>query len=319
MKNKELQILQDQGIRYVDIPPGVSAKTNKFGPLKGPRVKGWQNNPQTLNQIKDTHNIGILLGEHSSGILAVDFDGPWAWSAWEEYINVPIPATVTWASGKEGRAQMMFRVEPELWHIMPNKEQYVGPAGDDGKSQQLEFRWNNLQSVMPPSVHEELGTEYFWVQPPSATPIALAPPELFAAIYDLSQKKQEFTSDMPVRNEPGKEDLTEVRALLTKVKSKHPSLSGQHDLWRSIFWATCHAIGPAEAVTLIQEFYPEEKRNEYRKLAKDWKPTGSPTVGTLRWIANPREDKPAQPKTTLDVLTALKREQYNLRKMIRGY
>ena len=319
MKNTELQILQDQGIRFVDIPPGVSSKTNKFGPLKGPRVKDWQNTPHILSQIKDTHNIGILTGVHSAGILAVDFDGPWAWTAWEEYINVPIPSTVTWTSGKDGRAQMMFRVEALLWDIMPNKEQYVGPEGDDGKSQQLEFRWNTCQSVLPPSVHEELGTPYTWVLPPSTTPIALAPAELITAIYDLSQKKEEFSGDEAVQSEPGKEDLTEVRGLLAKIKSRYPNLSGQFDLWRNIFWATCHAVGTAEAVTLIQQFYPEEKRNEYKKLARDWRPAGSPTVKTLHWHANPRDEKKPEPKGTLQVLATLKREQYNIRRMIRGY
>ncbi len=38
----------------------------------------------------------------------------------------------------------------------------TGVIGDDGKAEQLEFRWQNLQSVLPPSVHPTTG-EYRWV------------------------------------------------------------------------------------------------------------------------------------------------------------
>ena len=79
----ELKILEQQGWRFCAIPDADGK------PTKGPRVKDWQRYPKTLDQIPDSGNIGVILGEASLGVLAVDFDGPWTWQCWLDEVGIP--------------------------------------------------------------------------------------------------------------------------------------------------------------------------------------------------------------------------------------
>ena len=133
MKDKELELLTSW--RFCKIPYGE----------KGPRYYDWQKKPYTLDQIPQTDNIGVILGPQSNGILAIDFDGPWAWDYWNENIKISFDSfdTVMWTSNRPGRCQMAFKVHPDFWTYMPTIFKRVGPLGDDGKNQAIEFRWGN--------------------------------------------------------------------------------------------------------------------------------------------------------------------------------
>ena len=154
MIDKELALLTDW--RFVPI-----IRYSDLATWKGPRTYGWQKKPYTLEQVPQDSNIGVILGIASNGILAVDFDGPWAWEYWLEHVKISFESidTVTWTSNKNGRCQMAFSVPKEAWSIMPAKFDKKGPLGDDGKPQQLEFRWgtddSGCQSVLPPSLHPD--------------------------------------------------------------------------------------------------------------------------------------------------------------------
>jgi hypothetical protein len=269
MNNLELEILQEQGWRFVDIPPGVSSKTGKYGPLKGPRVKDWQDRPLLQQRVPDTHNIGVLTGEHSGGILAVDFDGSWTWDAWVQQVGIPIPDTVTWTSGRPNRAQMAFSVHPDLWHLLPNRHWLNGPMDEDGKPQQLEFRWSNLQSVLPPSIHEEIGTEYTWVQAPSSVPVALAPPELIELLFKHKQQEEARVVTVPDIYITPTKTTAQVRQMLADIKTANPTLP--YAEWTSTTWAAIKELGGAEGIAVMQEFWPEQRRGEYAKLLHDYK------------------------------------------------
>ena len=269
MKDPELEILQQQGWRFVDIPPGVSSKTKKFGPLKGPRVKNWQDRPLTQQHIPVSHNIGVITGQHSQGILAVDFDGAWTWDAWVDQVGIPIPDTVTWTSGRPNRAQMAFSVHPDLWDLLPNRHWLNGPMDEDGKTQQLEFRWNNLQSVLPPSIHEELGTEYIWVQAPSSVAVARAPAELIELLYQHRLQEEAKALAVPDTYIEAVRTPAQVRQMLADIKADKPTLP--YAEWTSTTWAAIKELGGVEGIAIMQEFWPEQQRGEYHELLRQYK------------------------------------------------
>ena len=109
--------------------------------------------------------------------MAVDQDGPSAISQIAELSSRnPLPKTVAFASGRAGRCQYLFLVPERYRDSLKTKKIKTGVIGDDGKGEQLEFRWKNLQSVLPPSVHPTTGS-YHWVEGCAIdeTEIAIAP------------------------------------------------------------------------------------------------------------------------------------------------
>jgi hypothetical protein len=168
MNNLQLEILQLQGARFVEIVPGT----------KRPQGSGWQLNPRTLDQVS-TPAVGMLLGDASAGIMAVDFDGATAIEYWAHHVMDTVPDTVMWTSGKTGRFQAAYRVPTEIRHLVPTKF-----ARTTGSGEQLEWRYGRdragFQSVLPPSVHPERGTEYTWLEgmSPQDREVAECPVEL---------------------------------------------------------------------------------------------------------------------------------------------
>ncbi len=53
--------------------------------------------------------FGILTGKLSGGLIAIDCDGPQPHAKFREILGEDIPQTVSFASGKEGRAQYIFQ------------------------------------------------------------------------------------------------------------------------------------------------------------------------------------------------------------------
>lgn len=189
MNNLALEILELQGARFVEIMPGT----------KRPQGTGWQHNPRTLDQIH-TPAVGMLLGDASSGIMAVDFDGASAIEYWAEHIMDSVPDTVMWASGRPGRFQAAYRVPEEIRAMVPTKF-----AHRTGEGEQLEWRYGRdsagFQSVLPPSIHPELGTAYYWLEgmSPLDCEVAEAPVELLEwAIEHVKQRDVVATVQSPM-------------------------------------------------------------------------------------------------------------------------
>ena len=310
MNNTELKILEQQGWRFCAIPDADGK------PTKGPRIKDWQRYPKILDQIPANGNIGVLLGEASAGVLAVDFDGPWTWQCWLDQIGIDFADidTVTWSSGRTGRAQMAFHVPQEYWHVMPTKFHISGPIGDDGEPQQLEFRWGNwnagFQSVLPPSRHPDSLTDpniyYRWDRSPSQVSVQTIPDRLleFVLTYQPPVKAVEIL-EIPAKdiNAVTDYEFNEVRKLLQLVKNKYFQLD--YSMWLSVTWAVYKVLGPAIGAQLMQEFYPEQKRNEYYNLARQHKPGKSPGIGKLRSLVQDLLVDPLEkirPKTKKQIL-----------------
>jgi hypothetical protein len=317
MNDKELENLEAQGWRFCAIPD-VGGK-----PTKGPRIKDWQRYPLGLDQVPANGNIGVILGEASNGILAVDFDGPWTWQHWLEQVSIPFEDidTVTWSSGRPGRAQMAFRVPEEYWHVMPTKFAISGPAGLDGVAQQLEFRWGNwdsgFQSVLPPSRHPEGEHNpeiyYRWDRSPCDVAVAVIPDRLLEFILTYQPVKRDIEiREIPVKNieDITDDEFNEVRELLKLLKNKHVTIV-DYAMWRTVTWAVYKQIGPALGSQLMQEFYPEQKRNEYYNLAKNYNPGRSPGAGTLRHLVRDLlQDRSRVKNMTVDQLQALVRNKH---------
>lgn len=310
MQDIELKILEQQGWRFCAIPDAGGK------PTKGPRIKDWQRYPRTLDQIPANGNIGVILGEASAGVLAVDFDGPWTWQCWLDQVGIAFDDidTVTWSSGKTGRAQMAFHVPQEYWHVMPTKFAISGPAGDDGKPQQLEFRWGNwdagFQSVLPPSRHPDSiknpDIYYRWDRSPSQVAVQTIPDRLLEFVLTYEPPKREVDIlEIPAKDidEVTEREFNEVRELLRLVKNKYFKLD--YDMWLSVTWAVYKVLGPAVGAQLMQEFYPEQQRNEYYNLARQHKPGKSPGITKLRSLVQDLLVDPLaniRPKTKKQIL-----------------
>lgn len=134
---------------------------------KKPSRKNWQTEKLSREQlIKELrtgkwNGYGLVTGELSGGLVALDFDGPSAFEAWREHsggTEPPVNETVAWTSGKPGRCQILLYV-PEL-EREGLQNRVVIPSAKE--KEQLEIRWNNCQSVLPPSSHPD--TEgYRWL------------------------------------------------------------------------------------------------------------------------------------------------------------
>ncbi|MBW4608144.1 MAG: DUF3987 domain-containing protein [Hassallia sp. WJT32-NPBG1] len=147
---------------------------------KRPYREGWQSEtPMSHDAIAKelkgrAKGYGIRTGVISGGILAIDADGHAAEELLQKMSTSELPDTVIFASGKPGRRQLLYLVPPEYWEIFKTIKLKTGVKGDGGKEQQLEFRWNGCQSVLPPSVHPETGS-YHWVRSPNDVEVAQCP------------------------------------------------------------------------------------------------------------------------------------------------
>ncbi len=131
---------------------------------------------QIVTEIKSDRALGYGLrtGAVSGGILAIDADGHAAEKLLQELSGGDLPDTVIFASGKPGRSQRLYQVPQEYWTVIKTTKLKTGARGSDGKEQQLEFRWDGCQSVLPPSAHPETNG-YKWVKSPSEIPVANCP------------------------------------------------------------------------------------------------------------------------------------------------
>ena len=267
MKNIELECIPSW--RYCRIPYGE----------KGPRYAGWQNTPLTIAQIPDGMNVGLLLGPTSGGIVALDFDGASAWRWFDDTFAIPIPETVSWASGRPGRCQMAFLVPEQYWPYLETRKVVLDPIPDTDKFEGFEIRWSRAQSVLPPSRHPDLGTDYFWVLAPSRTDIAPLPEAVLAWWLQKSNPEPVAAVEHPPVTEA---EVLEDAALL---KQLYPQL--EHDTWIRVTWAFCNTIGYEDGTALMKYHWPEIKKGEYERL-KSRPPERRCTIGTVKRMIRDR-------------------------------
>jgi hypothetical protein len=258
MKNVELGFCSLW--RYCNVTPGD----------KVPYPNNWQNTPLTLDQITSS-NIGLQLGEHSNGVCAIDFDGVEAIDYWNENFpghEIDKINTVMWSSGKPFRLQAAFTVPHVYWDVLKRKV-----------VSKLEFRWGG-QSVLPPSKLND-GREYFWIQKPSMQQIREIPDDVLAHwLKLLYQDMTKYDNTQVKEYETQTVDEEYVNKLLERIKYKVGELKGDYDVWRTIAWATCSAIGINSAKMLMQYYWPYKTNKEMTTLMS-WRNGVGPKLGTL--------------------------------------
>lgn len=258
MNDTELKFITDW--RYCNVKPGD----------KVPYPNNWNNLPLKLNEISSS-NIGLQLGQYSNGTCAIDFDGIEAIDYWNEHFpQYPIHEldSISWSSGKDYRLQVAYSVPKEYWDVL--KKKVVS---------KLEFRWGG-QSVLPPSKLVD-GRQYFWINRPSTTQLKQIPEEVLThwlqllyqdiTKYDNVQVQQFEINDM---------DEEFINVLLEKISHKVGNLRGDYDVWRTIAWATCSAVGISSAKMLMQYYWPDKTKKELKTLTS-WKNGIGPKIGTL--------------------------------------
>lgn len=271
MQDNELSILKDW--RFVPIPYGT----------KGPKIKDWHKKPYTLEQVPDNHNIGVICGPTSNGLLAIDFDGKFAWEYWLDNIKIPFDSfdTVMWTSNKPYRCQMAFTVPVDFWQYMPDCFKVLGPVNQDNKHEALEFRWGNergIQSVLPPSLHPDTNQQYSWLRKPSEVNVSEAPIELLEWAYNYQQKKETFVPEI-IKYEPKTITGEEANKIAEKLKMYYPTLD--YDAWIRVTWGFCNTIGYSDGIMIMKYYYPEQKQGEYKKLISTKHSGKICTMGTI--------------------------------------
>jgi len=179
---------------------GVFPRWWRFVPVHGKDtyVEEWQNRPLTAEMCIEAYKakhcyrgIGVVTGEHSQGLIALDVDGPTADErykaiAGDEYEPYGEERTMAWTSGRPGRRQLIYQVPrqliPELdsvtrlkltldgtWHRGSKaKEQAAGLeqkalVEGDPEYEEVVLRFNKSQSVLPGSPHPDTGGRYHFL------------------------------------------------------------------------------------------------------------------------------------------------------------
>lgn len=152
---------------------------------------------------------GLRLGDASGGLLAIDIDGSSAERLLTALAETPLPETVAWTSGKVGRRQLLYQI-PDAYReafksfrrqTMTEWKTITTCAGE-----LLEFRYNQHQSVLPPSFHRETG-EYRWLVSPEEREIAIAPSWLCEFLVSSHQPQPKKS----------KQSVSRIRAISTGV------------------------------------------------------------------------------------------------------
>lgn len=243
---------------------------------KVPYPSGWQNMPLTLEQIPKGDNYGLLTGPHS-GIMAIDFDGPWAFDWWEESGLPNLPETVSWTSGKDARAQFAFSVPEEAWPLI--KTLKFNNRLPKPHQEGIEFRWAGAQSVLPPSMHPDTGKPYIWL---NEGEVAELPVEVIEFIYEATKPAEVDTNTTNVLDGSFTVDdkLQELVDVMDVVKKYFPTL--QYDDWIRVTFSCMTHVGINAGEATMATYYPELKKGEYavlgRRYSSEHRPPG---IGSL--------------------------------------
>lgn len=129
-----------------------------LGDNKNPYLTGWQNKPQTVQEIADEIQFGICKAvglisgpcyNQSFGYVWVDVDGPSVYSLVEEVAGASfaeaLPPTLTICSGKEGRERRLYQIPLSKQKFFV-RNKYVWYAEEN--KEKLEILWKRHQGVL---------------------------------------------------------------------------------------------------------------------------------------------------------------------------
>jgi hypothetical protein len=148
---------------------------------KNPNRKGWQNERWSRDELphrfNNGQNVGLLLGEPSSGLVDVDLDCPKAIAIADELL----PATEM-ISGRAAfpRSHRWYKCSP-LTDTVKFKDPSLNNKGE--RAMILELRSTGGQTVVPPSVHPT-GETYQWYG--DLSPSVISGLELLKSVQKLA-------------------------------------------------------------------------------------------------------------------------------------
>ena len=100
---------------------------------------------------------------------------------------------------------------------------------------------------------------------------AAYPAETLQGIRDTIKRESPASGsgdDMPDRRSNGRVPPDFAREIMAELARLHGR--PDRDDWRDMASAVCDGVGTAAAIELLQEFFPEEERGEYKKLIKSF-------------------------------------------------
>lgn len=158
---------------------------------KATYIQGWASKPLSREEAIERYRtdevyrgFGVVTGEFSGGLIALDIDGPLADERYRAFSgeNYRVPGeegTMSWTSGKPGRRQILWRVPagmlPQLrevrkvilrmdggWRLGSGDAKRVTPTdiSDDPTYEEVVLRFNQCQSVLPGSPHPDTKQPY---------------------------------------------------------------------------------------------------------------------------------------------------------------
>lgn len=126
--------------------------------------------PVTLSKwrsIRDKSGIGVVTGDASGGLVAVDIDGPHAEQEFKavlggEWPDADNPETMSWR-GRPGRRQLLYRIPDGIRPLLTGytKQQFIPEL--KGTDEEVCVRYNGCYSVIPGSVHPDTQKPYTWI------------------------------------------------------------------------------------------------------------------------------------------------------------
>jgi len=256
--------------------------------MKTPYENNWQSKTLIAKDIDlEVNNVGLLLGETNSNLLAIDFDGSDA----IDFFNNNVYSTeklfndnyIAFTSKKDDddRFQMLFKV--------PFIDNFELKTKVTGPKSHLEFRWNGCQSVLPPSIHPYTNKEYIWINKPTKDNIEkIIPFEILIywfSLVNFNNVNNNVNNNVVLTNTDNYNygvNKQEIIEALYKFKGNPPS----YPVWRDITWATIRSLGKVEAMKYLKYVLPEQKPNEYKELFDSYKPNTKLTKNTIFMYSN---------------------------------
>lgn len=256
-----------------------------FTPVNGkkPYLSAWQNNPKSLDYCKleiangKATGYGLVTG---NGIVAIDFDGETSLEIAKvigSWLVSSKQHTLAWSSSKDGYYQIAYRIpesQLEKWQNITNKKIRNYGNAKTKEGQQLEIRYKNSQSVLPPSIHPDTKKSYQWLHETEiATLTEYQSQSLLNAIYYKPNSEKNY-QDLT------KEDLEKlVLAALEFIPSD------DYDIWIDV--GMCLKDSGFDC-TIWDKWSSSSSKYQSGECEKKWETfNGSgKTIGTLLYHAN---------------------------------